>query len=124
MQNDRRDKMTDEQKARYRELNWQTAAAKRLELKQNENVIKERNKVRQQKCRLLKQIPSSGKNYKILVKTAIKVAENPPRKMQILKDCVTSFKSVDGEKQKKEGKVSVLHLHFFGNLTGSKSTQF
>ena len=32
--------------------------------------------------------------------------------MQILKDCVASFKSVDGEKQKKEGKVSVLHLQF------------
>ena len=104
--------MTDQQKARYRELNRKTAAAKRLELKQNEIVIKERNKVRQQKCRLLKQIPSSGKNYKILIKSAIKVAENSPKKMQILKDCVASFKSVDGEKQKKEGKVSVLHLQF------------
>ena len=35
--------MTDQQKARYRDLNRKTAAAKRLELKQNEIVIKERN---------------------------------------------------------------------------------
>ena len=33
--------MTDEQRARYKELNRQTAAAKCLELKQNEVVIRD-----------------------------------------------------------------------------------
>ena len=33
--------MTDEQRARYRELNRQTAAAKHLELKQNQVVIRD-----------------------------------------------------------------------------------
>ena len=78
--------MTDEQRARYKELNRQTAAAKRLELKQNEVVIRDRNNLHQKKCRLLKKIPSSEKKFKILLKSAIKVAENSPRKMQILKD--------------------------------------
>ena len=53
MQNYRRNKMTDEQRARYKELYRQTAAAKRLELKQNEVVIRDRNNLHQQKCRLL-----------------------------------------------------------------------
>ena len=78
--------MTDEQKARYKELNRKTAAAKCLESKRNEIEIKESSKVRQQKCRLLKQIPASNKNDKILLKSAIKAVENSPKKMQILKD--------------------------------------
>ena len=68
--------MTDEQRARYKALNWQTTAAKCLELKQNQVVIRDRNNLHQQKCRLLKKILSSEKNYKILLKSAIKVAEN------------------------------------------------
>ena len=50
--------MTDRQKARYRELNRKTAATKCLESKINAIEIKERKKLRQQKCRLLKQIPA------------------------------------------------------------------
>ena len=49
MQNYRYNQMTDQQKARYRELNWKTAAAKHLESKKNEIEIKERNKLRHQK---------------------------------------------------------------------------
>ena len=61
MQNYCRHRMTDEQRARYKELNWQTAAAKHLELKQNQVVVRDQNNLRQQKCRLLKKIPSSEK---------------------------------------------------------------
>ena len=121
MQNYRRNKMTDEQRARYKELNRQTAAAKRLELKQNEVVIRDRNNLRQQKCRLLKKIPSSEKKFKILLKSAIKVAENSPRKMQILKDTVATFRSVGSEKQSKS-KVSVLQLQFLRKSNRVKKT--
>ena len=41
MQNYRRHKMTDEQRARYKELNRQTAAAKCLELKQNQVLVRD-----------------------------------------------------------------------------------
>ena len=114
--------MTDEQRARYKELNRQTAAAKCLELKQNEVVIRNRNNLRQQKCRLLKKIPSSEKKFKILLKSAIKVAENSPRKMQILKDTVATFRSVSSEKLSKS-KVSVLQLQFLRKSNRVKEHQ-
>ena len=114
--------MTDQQKARYRELNRKTAAAKHLESKKNQIEIKERNKLRQQKCRLLKQIPASNKNYKLLLKSAIKAAENSPKKMQILKDCVATFKSVGSTKESKS-KVSVLQLQFLRKCNRVKEHQ-
>ena len=114
--------MTDEQRARYKELNRQTAAPKHLELKQNHVVVRDPNNLCQQKCRLLKKIPSSEKNYKILLKSAIKVAKNSPRKMQILKDCVATFRSVSCEKQSKS-KVSVLQLQFLRKSNRVKEHQ-
>ena len=78
--------------------------------------------MRQQKCRLLKKIPSSEKKFKILLKSAIKVAENSPRKMQILKDTVATFRSVGSEKQSKS-KVSVLQLQFLWKSNRVKEHQ-
>ena len=78
--------------------------------------------MRQQKCRLLKQIPASNKNYKLLLKSAIKAVENSPKKMQILKDCVATFKSVGSTKQSKS-KVSVLQLQFLHKSNRVKEHQ-
>ena len=66
MQTYRCDKMTDQQKARYKEVNRKTAAAYSLKKKLNEDA-KKSDRNRQQKCRLLKQIPKSPSNFKRMV---------------------------------------------------------
>ena len=63
MQNYHHNVMSDEQKLRYKELNCKTAAANCLKKKECETVVKERNRLRQQKCRLLKTIPASPSKY-------------------------------------------------------------
>ena len=49
MQNYRHDKMTDQQKARYKEVNRKTAAANHLKKKVDESVRKQNDRERQQK---------------------------------------------------------------------------
>ena len=79
MQNYRCDKMTDKQKARYREVNRQTAAANHLKKKVDESVRKQNDRERQQKCHLLKKIPNSFSKFKKIVQTVMKVAEKSPK---------------------------------------------
>ena len=109
IQNYRRNRMTDKQKLRYHEVNRKTAAAKRLQIKNDQLACRNANKLRQQKCRLLKQIPDSPNKYKKIVQIAIKAAEKSPRKRQIFQDCLASFKAVSSNRQS-EKQVSVLEL--------------
>ena len=112
MQNYQRNVMSDEQKLRYRELNRKTAAANRLKKKQAESVVKENNKIRQQKCRLLKSIPASPSKYKKVVQSVLRAAEKSPKKMLVLKDSLASFKAVSFESNANKTRVSVLQLQF------------
>ena len=112
MQNYRRDKMTDEQKVRYREVNRKTAEAKRLKNKVDDSVRKQNARERQQKCCLLKKIPDSQSKFCKVVQSVVKVAEKSPRKMLIMKDVLCTFKSVASDGNKKSYRVSVLQLQF------------
>ena len=59
MQNYHHNVMSDEQKLRYKVLNRKTAAANHLKKKECQIIVKERNRIQQQKGRLLKTIPAS-----------------------------------------------------------------
>ena len=83
IQNYLHDRMTDQQKLRYREVNCKTAAAKQLQIQNDQLACRNANKLRQQKCRLLKQIPDSPKKYKKIVQITMKAAEKSPCKRQI-----------------------------------------
>ena len=102
--------MSDEQKLRYRELNRKTAAANCLKKKQAESVVKENNKIWQQKCRLLKSIPASPSKYKKVVQSVLRAAERSPKKMLVLKDSLASFKAVSFENNANKMRVSVLQF--------------
>ena len=54
------------------------------------------------KCRFLKQIPASNKNYKILLKSAIKAVENSPKRMQIPERLCGNFQICQFYKTKQE----------------------
>ena len=82
-----------------------------MKKKLNEDAKKKNDRDRQQKCRLLKQIPQSPSNFKRMVQTVVKVAEKSPKKMLILQDVVANFKSV-GSKNRGKTRVSVLQLQF------------
>ena len=84
MQNYRCDKMTDRQKARYREINRQTAAANHLKKKVDESVRKQNDRERQQKC-LLKKIQIPLLSFKKIVQTVMKVAEKSPKNVNIVR---------------------------------------
>ena len=110
MQNYRHDKMMDKQKVRYREVDRKTAAAKHLKNKVDDSVRKQNARERQQKCRLLKKILDSPSKFRKVVQSVVKVAEKSPRKMLIMKDVLSTFKSVTCNK--KSNRVSVLQLQF------------
>ena len=74
-------------------------------------MLKKNARDRQQKCRLLKQIPKSPSSFKRMVQTVVKVTEKSPKKMLILQDVVVMFKSV-GSKNREKTRVSVLQLQF------------
>ena len=112
MRNYRLNQMTDRQKARYKEVNRKTAAANRLKKKVDSCLAKQKNKERQQKCRLLKQIPDSPSKFRKVVQTVAKVAEKSPKKMMILQDVLSTFKSVASQSRVNNNRVSVLHLQF------------
>ena len=112
MRNYRLNQMTDLQKARYKEVNRKTAAANRLKKKVDSCLAKQKNKERQQKCRLLKQIPDSPSKFRKVVQTVAKVAEKSPKKMMILQDVLSTFKSVASQSRVNNNRVSVLHLQF------------
>ena len=111
MQNYHRNVMSDEQKLRYKALNCKTAAANHLKKKECQIVVKEGDRIRQQKCRLLKTIPASSK-YQKVVHCFLRAAEKSPKKMMILQDTLASFKPVANQNMMNRTRVSVLQLQF------------
>ena len=93
-----------------------------MKLKNDQLAVKNANKLRQQKCRLLKQIPNSPNKYKKIVEFAMKAAEKSPHKRQIFQDCLTSFKTVNTKRQN-EKMVSVLELQFYWKMNRVKEHQ-
>ena len=75
MHNYRCNKITDIQKARYREVNRKTAAAKHLKNRVDESVQKQEDRERQQKCWLMKCIPNSPSKFCKMVQSVVRVAE-------------------------------------------------
>ena len=78
----------------------------RLETKCQLESQREKNRSRQQKCRLLKSIPNSPTKFKSVFKSLCKLATSSPRKQQIINDCLGTFKSSFESKPK----VSVIQL--------------
>ena len=112
MQNHRCDKMTDRQKDKYREVNRKMAAANHLKEKIEESVRKQNDRDRQQKCQLLKKFPNSPSKFRKIVETVVKVAERSPKKMLILQNVLSTFKSVASTVRNRSSRVSVLQLQF------------
>ena len=112
MQNYCRNVMSDEQKLRCKELNHKTAATNCLKKKECQTFVKERNRIRQQKCRLLKTIPASPSKYQKVVHCVLRAAEKSPKKMMILQDTLPSFKPVANQSRLNRTRVSVLQLQF------------
>ena len=104
--------MSDEQKLRYKALNHKTAAANCLKKRECQIVVKKRNRIRQQKCRLLKTIPASPSKYQKVVHCVLRAAEKSPKKMMILQDTLASFKPVANQNMLNRTRVSVLQLQF------------
>ena len=86
-----------------------------MQIKNDQLACRNANKLRQQKCRLLKQIPDSPNKYKKIVQIAMKAAEKSPCKRQIFQDCLASFKTVSSNRQNQK-QVSVLELQFYRKM--------
>ena len=67
-------------------------AAVRLKNKIGDKHHRESNRLRQQKCRMLKVVPQSPSKYHKVVKSLCKAASSSPRKKLILQNCLSSFK--------------------------------
>ena len=78
----------------------------RLEKKTTVELKREQNRLRQQKCRLLKLVPNSPSKFKSVFKSMCKVASTSPRKQQVINDCLATFKSFSERKPK----LSLVHL--------------
>ena len=67
-------------------------AAVRLKNKIGDKHHRESNRLRQQKCHMLKVVPQSPSKYHKVFKSLCKAASSSPRKKLILQNCLSSFK--------------------------------
>ena len=82
----------------------------RLERKSVTEIQRERNRLCQQKNRLLKSVPTSPSKFKRVFKALCKVASSSPHKQEIMNTCLGSLEFTSETVTPKKPKFSVVHL--------------
>ena len=110
MQNYRKN-LTGEKRERFLKRERLRQASIRIRKKVSDDVVREKNRIRQDKCRAYKSIPKSPTKFKKVVEAMCRVSKASPTKQKILSDCLVTFKlKFESMPTSKPPKLSVLQL--------------
>ena len=105
-----RKNLTGEKKENFLKKERMRQAAIRLQRKVDSQNEREKNKLCQQKCCMLKVVPESPAKYQKVLKAMCKAATSSPRKKQMFQNCIASFKFTSESIPPPKPKLSILQL--------------
>ena len=105
-----RSNLTGDKRERYLAREWLRQASIRNEKKEQLESVKEKNRYRQEKSRMLRVIPTSPTKFQKVVRAVCKVSRASPTKRQILNDTLASFKLTLKSVPSTKPKLSILQL--------------
>ena len=102
--------LSGEKREAYLKKERMRQAQIRLERKSVTEIQRERNRLHQQKNRLLKSVPTSPSKYKRVFKALCKVASSSPHKQEIMNTCLGSLEFTAETVTPTKPKFSAVHL--------------
>ena len=105
-----RSNLTGDKRERYLARERLRQASIRNEKKEQLESVKEKNRYRQEKSRMLRVIPTSPTKFQKVVRAVCKVSRASPTKRQILNDTLASFKMTLKSVPSTKPKLSILQL--------------
>ena len=105
-----RSNLTGDKRERYLAREQLRQASIRNEKKEQLESVKEKNRYRQEKSRMLRVIPTSPTKFQKVVRAVCKVSRASPTKRQILNDTLASFKMTLKSVPSTKPKLSILQL--------------
>ena len=102
--------MSGQKKELYLKKEQMQQAKIRLKKKCETQLQREKNRLHQQKCRLLKLVPESPSKFKHAFKAMCKLANASPHKQEIINDCLGHFNFASKSIPQKKLKLSVIQL--------------
>ena len=105
-----RENLSGQKKELYLKKERMRQAKIRLEKKCETQLQHEKNRLHQQKCRLLKLVPESPSKFKQALKAMYKLANASLHKQEIINDCLGHFNFASKSIPQKKPKLSVIQL--------------